>query len=290
MFKIRYFALVIMYTPLLVGKNWVEHLESRKNDIQAEAFDIIATQQTAYQNNNAPKIADTIIKNIPITESNEPCVDLWDTKNNRITMLPNPPVAFFSPDSNSGLPAASKVRATVFEKLQFMVQELDNLAVSFGYVPGRVDIKVFEGLRDLATQEKLFNYKSLEIQKEYPEWTQEQIFTETCKWVSPVVNNVPVHSTGAAIDIRLWDNKNQEFLDMGMFGVIWGSNTSAPTFSENLTDLQKNNRLFLLAAATQAGLVNYAYEFWHFSYGDRYAHYWLVKEAQQRMACYGAVN
>lgn len=101
-------------------------------------------------------------------------------------------------------------------------------------------------------------------------------------------NNIPVHSTGAAIDIRLWDTKNEQFVDMGSFGVIWGVNASAPTFSEDLTDEQKSNRLFALIAATQAGLVNYSYEYWHFSYGDRYASFW--KKKSYKKAMYGPVG
>lgn len=48
---------------------------------------------------------------------------------------------------------------------------------------------------------------------------------------------------------------------MGPFGVIWGSNPSAPTFSEAITDVQKNNRLYFLVAGAHAGLINYSYEY-----------------------------
>lgn len=112
---------------------------------------------------------------------------------------------------------------------------------------------------------------------------------ETAKWVSPYKNNVPVHSTGAAVDIGLWDNKMEDFLDMGTFGAIWGKNNNAPTFSENTTDNQKRNRLYCLVAAETVGLTNYLYEFWHFSSGDRYEAYWN-KDLNEKRAIYGSIQ
>lgn len=41
--------------------------------------------------------------------------------------------------------------------------------------------------------------------------SREEAESEASKWVSPYKNNVPVHSTGAAIDIRLWDNVQAPF-------------------------------------------------------------------------------
>lgn len=51
-----------------------------------------------------------------------------------------------------------------------------------------------------------------------------------------------------------------------------------------------NNRLLLLVAAAQAGLVNYCYEWWHFSHGDRYAQFWQEANADKRIAVYDAVK
>ena len=54
------------------------------------------------------------------------------------------------------------------------------------------------------------------------------------------------------------------FMKSCRLGTIFGSNPVAPTFSEEITYNQKKNRLLLLIAAAQAGLVNYSYEWWHF--------------------------
>lgn len=269
--------------------SWDALLASKKCVINEKAYAVITKQYKAFISGQAPKVVDPCIKCIPIIESHESLVDVNLMQNTRITMMKNTDVAFASPDCNSGLSAASKIRKAVFENLERMLKELDTLAPLFGYESGQIDIKVFEGLRDIATQEMLFNNKTQEIKVANPQMSDDEVFSETCKWVSPVINNVPVHSTGAAIDIRLWDNKTNEFLDLGKFGVVWGKNPNAPTFSSDLSMQQKNNRLLMILAATQAGLINYCYEFWHYSNGDRYASFWTESDANKREAIYNSI-
>lgn len=274
----------------LVAKTWAEILKEKelilKND---NSYKIICEQCLAFINKAAPTIANPIIKNINIIENNEKLVDANDIQNSFIYMMPDAPVnkPFYDSIYNSGLPSASKMRLTVWNKLEKTLFYLNELAELFNYKPGRISIKIFEALRDLKTQEILFKNKFNEIKLNNALLNDEEVEIETSKWVSPVKNNVPVHSTGAAIDIRLWDNQKNEFLDLGKFGVIWGANNEAPTFSENLSDEQKLNRLYLLMATAKSGLVNYVYEYWHFSIGDRYAAFWQEEEASKRLAVYG---
>lgn len=253
---------------------------------------VILEQYEQVANKSAPSIADQRIKSIPIIECGEQLIDIRAVSHSRISMLADGSSnkSFEAPHLNSGLPNASKIRADVYHRLEKMVAYLDLYAELFGYEPGEISIKVFEGLRDLATQTQLFQAKVQEIQLAYPQYTAAQAENEAAKWVSPVKNNVPVHSTGAAVDIRLWNERTHDFVDLGKFGVIWGENQQAPTFSENSTDTQKFNRLYLLMAATKAGLVNYTYEYWHFSCGDRYAVYWKDKEIDTRVARYGSLQ
>lgn len=268
--------------------NWSEVLESH-NEIFSDKS-IVAKQYEAVSKSDAPAIADSRIKEIPICENHEELIDLRLLNVERISMMPQPKSPFESPACNSGLPNASKMRASVFLILQEMIDQLDKLAIDFGYEPGQVDVLVFEGLRDLGTQKMLFEKKLEEILLLNPNMNLEVAEKETAKWISPVKNNTPVHSTGAAVDIRLWDNKNNRFLDLGPFGVIWGDSQLAPTFSEGITDIQKNNRLYCLIAAERAGLTNYVYEWWHFSFGDRYDVYWRDQKSKEKVALYGSVE
>lgn len=270
------------------GTTWNEIIDDYETVIPRKS--ILQEQFKAFSLGQAPVIADPRIKEIPIHENGEESVDLRVVVNERIQMLPDPSTPFEAACFNSGLPNASKMRASVFIKLQEMLKALDELATSFGYEPGQIEIKIFEGLRDLKTQKMLFDKKMDEILKSNPGLTVEMAEQETSQWVSPYKNNVPVHSTGAAVDICLWDNKKQTLLDMGTFGVIWGNNTNAPSFSENILDDQKRNRLYCLVSAERAGLTNYLYEFWHFSSGDRYDAYWKRQEQGETTAIYGPIQ
>ncbi len=275
----------------LAAKSWKEIFSEHDFIFKDISLQIIKDQQIAFAQGNSPAISNSKIKQIPIVENNEQLIDIREIENSRISMLPDskPDKPFSSPDCNSGLPSASKIRKEVYWRLQEMLNYLDVYAEIFGYKKEKIIIKVFEGLRDLKTQEKLFKNKFDEIKLKNPNLKDEEIEIETAKWVSPVKNNIPVHSTGAAIDIRLWNNETNDFVDLGKFGVIWGENKEAQTFSENISDAQKMNRLYLLIAATKAGLVNYSYEYWHFSFGDRYFEFWTTNE-QQRCAKYSSIS
>lgn len=253
------------------GKSaWIDLFAEHRELMQSREGAAVQKQYEIFASDQAPKVVDPKIKEIPIHENGEELIDLKSEIIERIKMMRDPEKPFGSPDCNSGLPNASKLRKGVFLQLKEMIPSLDRLSFAFGFKPGQIDLKVFEGLRDLKTQKQLFEKKLAEILAAYPQFTLEEATQETCKWVSPVENNIPVHSTGAAVDFRLWDNRKQAFLDLGPFGVIWGLNPNAPTFSEEISKSQKLNRLYCTLAAAEAGLTNYFYEYWHFSSGDRY--------------------
>lgn len=287
------FATMLICLNNTMAKTWLEILNEKEILFKnINAYKLICEQHHSFINNNAPVIANPIIKNIAINENNENLVDIRKIDNHRIKMLPDSPEqkSFAAAIYNSGLPSAPKIRYDIYKKLEIMLNYLDELAPLFHYKPGTISIKVFEGLRDLKTQEILFKNKFNELKVLNPTKSDEEIELETSKWVSPFKNNVPVHSTGAAIDIRLWNDETSDFIDLGKFGVIWGTNQEAQTFSENLSDSQKINRLYLLLAANQTGLINYVYEWWHFSAGDRYAIYWQQKDINKRIAIYGPIS
>jgi len=290
LYQIMALSIFVGTASNIYAQTWEELFKKKEMLFKAHPeLEIIKKQYAAFKNGTAPKIADDVIKNIPIHECGEHLVDIkkLSKKYPRITMMPDPEKPFESDSCNSGLANASKMRATIFSHLVNMVAWLDEFSGDFGYERNQMIIKVFEGLRHLKTQEILFNNKKAAIMAANPAMTDEEAEAETSKWVSPVKNNVPVHSTGAAVDIRLWDTLKKDYVDAAKFGVIWGDNKSAPTFSENITDEQKNNRFYFLAAAAKASLTNYPMEHWHVGDHDKVSAFWREDDPNKRVALYG---
>jgi len=282
------------YKPIIENQTFDQEDENKEAEDKkhAEAFAIISRQCQTFLEGSAPAIAAPQVKSIPIIECQDPIVNLYDMKHPRVIVMAEQEMllkAHAHPDDID--PRADShpcMRKKVFEILLQMIIELDILAVHFGYETGDLDIYLFEGWRDLDTQKLLFDRKMAQIREANPDFTEEQAYAETSKWLSPYIDNVPAHSTAGAIDIHIYNNKTQQFLDMGPFNK---DGTKAPTFSDDpsLQDHQKNNRLLLLAAATRAGLTNYVYEFWHYSYGDRYDCFWRKdKQDPKYHAIYGS--
>ena len=213
-------------------------------------------------------ISNDVVKTIPIKDSHEEIVDLLKVDNPRIK-----PLAGFDPKFQNTYDGYSMIRLGVYKKMLKMLEIL----------PQNVGIAYFEGLRPLYKQKEYFDKKFKEILREVKD--KEIAYQETTKHVSPFISNIPTHATGAAIDFTLFftDDQGEELMDMGKFDVIFGPNDQQETFSENTSPEQRENRLMLLKAATEAGLVNYGFEWWHFSYGDKMWAY----VTKQKAAIYG---
>lgn len=199
-------------------------------------------------------ISSPAVKKVRIQNSKEDLIDLLEMKNARIR-----PLATLDPRYKNSCEGYSKVRSEVYQKL---VSMLDHL-------PNDIGIAYFEGFRPLHKQKEYFDKKLKETLLKISD--KESAYKETSKLVSPFIDNIPTHCTGAAIDMTLFRivNGKPQLLDMGKFGVISGDNNQQETFSPNTTALQRANRLLLLKAATESDLVNYGWEWWHYSFRDR---------------------
>ena len=94
------------------------------------------------------------------------------------------------------------------------------------------------------------------------------------------------HPTGGAVDVSLVDTSGKE-LDLGcMYDEDEeSSNGNCFSYSDRVSEEAKLNRNILFNCMEKAGFVNYPYEWWHWSFGDKY---WAaVKKAPH--ALYGAV-
>ncbi len=239
---------------------------------------ILTLCSSAVQSDEIIKIADPRVKAVPIQESHEPLVDLGNPainpRHSKIRLMPTKDKA------NAGFyraphPDCFKVRKGLFKALQKMVANL----------PENIGIYVYEAYRPLSVQKQYFDKVYNEIKEKNSNLSDEEIFQKTSTMVSPVLNNIPPHCTGSAIDMTLINLKTNVPLDMGKLGVLSGKNEVMETHSNKITELQRQNRALLLQAASKAGLVNYPMEWWHYSIGDRYAAYLLGA----KYAIYGIV-
>ncbi len=199
-------------------------------------------------------IAEDSVQSMTIEAIDETIVDLLKINHPRIKALSSMDPRY--PNTYEGF---SKVRLGVYKKLLNML----------GILPKNIGIAYFEGLRPLWKQKEYFDRKFQEILKDIK--NKELAYQETAKHVSPFIDNIPTHATGAAIDMTLFEVNDGEakLIDMGMFDTIYGHNPQQETFSKNTTEQQRKNRLILLHAAIGSGFVNYGFEWWHYSYGDK---------------------
>jgi D-alanyl-D-alanine dipeptidase len=101
----------------------------------------------------------------------------------------------------------------------------------------------------------------------FPDASREQRHRLASRLVAPLT--VAAHVTGAAVDLTLVDSRGVE-LDMGTS--IDADRASADTGAADADLLEpvRARRALLARVLTDAGLVNYPSEWWHWSYGDRY--------------------
>lgn len=218
-------------------------------------------------------IADPVVLAVPIKETNEPLIDLRQEK--LIVYGPSPEI----PDNHD----YTYLRKTVYEKLKEAQTSL----------PKGLRFCVYEGYRSLALQKMLFEKQEANIKRQHPGWSAVQIFNETTKLVSPVVNfdkshNIPPHLTGGAFDVYLIDEQG-EAVDMGIHPKEWMQDVGGKlslTASRYISTAAQKNRRLMSEALTAVGFVNYPTEYWHWSYGDRY---WAHAK-QAKHAVYGSVT
>jgi len=214
---------------------------------------------------------DSKILKISTKENNEPFIDLKDQ--NKITFGPSPEI----PNNKD----YTKMRKTVYEKL---LQAQESLPKGFKFC-------LYEAYRSLRLQKMLFDKRYKIVAGLHKNWSHEQIFTETTRLVAPVINldgsqNIPPHSTGAAIDVYLIDDQNN-LVNMGIRTDEWLQDTDGSlslTDSKKISAEAKRNRKIMSKALSKVGFINYRGEYWHWSYGDRYWAY----HSKQPNALYGS--
>ena len=101
----------------------------------------------------------------------------------------------------------------------------------------------------------------------HPEWKAATLNRVTNTMSAPPHDKCPPpHTTGGAVDLCPFYTSTGDFLDMVSPGE-WDA-TTAPTVYKKLSHEAQANRDLLIKVLSDAGLTNYAGEWWHWSYGD----------------------
>ena len=215
-------------------------------------------------------IADPKILAIKVIDNKEPLIDLRDQQ--EIVFGPSPEI----PNNTD----YTYLRNAVYDKLK-QAQAL---------LPSGLRFCLYEGYRSLALQKMLFDERFEKIKKQHFTWSPEDIFLETIRMISPIINqdgsaNIPPHATGGAIDVYLINDVGGD-VAMGIHPKDWMQDFDgvvSQTLSSTISTEEKHNRKIMCDVLSAVGFVNYPTEYWHWSYGDRY---WAYHK-NEKHAIYG---
>jgi D-alanyl-D-alanine dipeptidase len=143
------------------------------------------------------------------------------------------------------------------------------LAKAHELLPAGLRLLIVEGYRPPALQRHYFDTYAEQLHAENPGWSAGQLREATSRFVSPL--EIAPHSAGAAVDLTLATSDGRE-LDLGTeVNAYTGDNAGNCYMAADAIGAEaRGNRRILADALSDAGLVNYPTEWWHWSYGDRY--------------------
>lgn len=218
-------------------------------------------------------IKEKIIQTIKINECHEPLVDLKTQQ----TIAYGPP-----PDTPLTKDDYTLIRTEVYKRLCAVQHDLPN-----GW-----KFRLYEGLRSLNVQKILFEQQYDSLKKSNGNQSEEETYKKASLLIAPITffngaPNTPPHSTGGAVDIEIIDNDGN-LVDFGMAIKEWNKVDPdiCKTYSDKISQTVAANRETLITIMSKYEFVNYPYEWWHFSYGDRLWAYLT----NQNEAIYGGIT
>jgi D-alanyl-D-alanine dipeptidase len=204
---------------------------------------------------------DKRILNVKVNDNGEKLVDIFD-----LPKIYLPSQVVIDDEKKEGMEDSKTpyLREGVKERLGRVI---DNLPNGYG-------ILLREAYRAYEIQMDWFLKTYLKLHKKYPELSKEEVYNESVKYATDPDVYSP-HVTGGAIDLALVD-RDRNILDVGQ----WLDIKEAAMFDyKGLSKQQREYRDLLKSSMENEGFVNYPYEWWHYSYGDKYWGYVKKKEA-----------
>ena len=161
----------------------------------------------------------------------------------------------------------------------------DRLAAAQAALPLGIRLHVVEGHRTAASQQAIVTSYSAELCAAHPGISADDLHRLSSRFVAPL--EVAPHVAGAAVDLTLIDACGHE-LDLGTPIDATPEQSGGRCYfaAADISRDARANRNLLARVLTDAGLVNYPTEWWHWSYGDRY---WALSTGADH-AVYGPVE
>lgn len=197
-----------------------------------------------------------IVRSVPVIDNHEPLVDLEE-------LIQHQP-------SHIKLAIGLTPTGSTDYRLQLRVEaakrllQAEQLLLKFS--SGQSSLMLTDAYRPLAVQRKHFN--SIKQHLSEQGLVGDELYNATLLYISDP-DLVPPHSLGGTVDLTLVDIVTGNAPDMGT--VVDAVDTPLIyTWHGGITDLSiRERRIWLFNAMHQAGFCNYAYEWWHYSYGDQ---------------------
>jgi D-alanyl-D-alanine dipeptidase len=228
-------------------------------------------------------------QNIPIVECQEPLVAIPD---HVLKILPHPYISLGAPYGDL---SPFFVREGVLARLEKSQAYLQTLRPHW-------QIAIFDAYRPIPVQQFMVDYSFTHLAESrglkvnmLSEAEKNLLMSEVIKfWAVPSHDpkTPPPHSTGAAIDVTLYDAEhNGEILEVNMGSPIDEiSDRSFPDYFATFRNSEAVNfhrdRQLLNEVMTHSGFQRHPNEWWHFSYGDQL---WAWT-SHEKSAIYGGVG
>lgn len=198
---------------------------------------------------DAASIDDPGVLSIPIEDANAPLVDVRRVQ----------PKLRIDDRKQDPLGAWALVRTAVAWRLREAQHQL----------PEGLELLIIEGFRPAELQGLYFEQHLGMLRSLHPDWPTARLRADAALHVAPP--HAAPHITGAAVDLTLCTLDGEE-LDLGspVNATPHESAGTCFTFATGLSDSAAALRGVLVSVLTSVGMVNYPFEWWHWSYGDRY--------------------
>lgn len=182
------------------------------------------------------------------------------------------PINIYHQNKIKGTQPKTYTRQTVLERLKMVT---DFLAPNYGLI-------IYDAFRTIETQADLFKLFSIEIKKSHPGWNDQDIDTETQRYIAHPDGSqhvpIPTHNSGGAIDLAIYEITSGEVCHFGTDFDEINSASQTDFFEQAHNPLSKfnaaewhvvqHNRRILFNLMKYAGFVNYHEEWWHYDLGD----------------------